>query len=382
MRSGPCGIGGSPLDAGARLRPVRKAALAALSLVLAFAGFLTASVLAGPQPRGALTDSTTSTTDTTVTTDTTTTTAPTTPPSPAPRPKPKPKPSSRLAKRVSIGGIFVGGLTPQAALAAVKVSFRSPLVLTVDDRRLSVSPARLGAKPYVDGAMARAQRARPGTKVPLVVTVKGSAVRSWVADLAARTDREVRDARVVLQGLRPVILEERAGLVVRREATVAAVVDALRANRRGPLAATLRRSAPEVRASSFTSIVVVRRESKELRYYERERLVKTFKVATGLAQYPTPLGSFEIIQMWRNPWWYPPPSPWAAGEKPVPPGPGNPLGTRWMGISSPAVGIHGTPDAASLGYSASHGCIRMAIPSAEWLFSRVRIGTPVFIVRA
>jgi lipoprotein-anchoring transpeptidase ErfK/SrfK len=85
---------------------------------------------------------------------------------------------------------------------------------------------------------------------------------------------------------------------------------------------------------------------------------------------------------WKNPWWYPPNSPWAAGEKPIPPGPGNPLGTRWMGISSPGVGIHGTPDAASIGYSASHGCIRMRIPDAEWLFDHVEVGTPVFIVSA
>ena len=64
------------------------------------------------------------------------------------------------------------------------------------------------------------------------------------------------------------------------------------------------------------------------------------------------------------------------------PGPGNPLGTRWMGISAPNVGIHGTPDAASIGYSASHGCIRMRIPEAEWLFDHVEVGTQVFIVAA
>jgi lipoprotein-anchoring transpeptidase ErfK/SrfK len=63
----------------------------------------------------------------------------------------------------------------------------------------------------------------------------------------------------------------------------------------------------------------------------------------------------------------------------VPPGPGNPLGTRWMGISAPAVGIHGTPNAASIGYSASHGCVRMRIPDAEWLFQHVAVGTPVLI---
>jgi lipoprotein-anchoring transpeptidase ErfK/SrfK len=64
----------------------------------------------------------------------------------------------------------------------------------------------------------------------------------------------------------------------------------------------------------------------------------------------------------------------------VPPGPGNPLGTRWMGLSAPGVGIHGTPDAASIGYSASHGCIRMRIPDAETVFAHVSVGTPVFIV--
>ncbi|TML54648.1 MAG: L,D-transpeptidase, partial [Actinobacteria bacterium] len=45
-------------------------------------------------------------------------------------------------------------------------------------------------------------------------------------------------------------------------------------------------------------------------------------------------------------------------------------------------GMHGTPDDASIGYSASHGCIRMHIPDAEWLFNQVRLGTPVFIVSA
>jgi lipoprotein-anchoring transpeptidase ErfK/SrfK len=53
-----------------------------------------------------------------------------------------------------------------------------------------------------------------------------------------------------------------------------------------------------------------------------------------------------------------------------------------MGLDVYAVGIHGTPDAASIGYSASHGCIRMQIADAEWLFERVEVGTPVFIVAA
>jgi len=119
-----------------------------------------------------------------------------------------------------------------------------------------------------------------------------------------------------------------------------------------------------------------------LSLYHGMSLWRQFRVATGQSAYPTPAGRFDIVVKWKNPWWYPPPDPWAAGEKPTPPGPGNPLGTRWMGISSPGVGIHGTPEPGSIGYSVSHGCIRMRITDAEWLFEKVPVGTTVFIVSA
>ena len=130
------------------------------------------------------------------------------------------------------------------------------------------------------------------------------------------------------------------------------------------------------------AIVVIYRGSNELHLYKGAHPWRTFQVATGQAIYPTPLGDWHVVDMQRNPWWRPPDSPWAKGLKPIPPGPGNPLGTRWMGLDAAGVGMHGTPDAASIGYSASHGCIRMRIPDAEWLFDHVRIGTPVFIVDA
>ncbi len=109
--------------------------------------------------------------------------------------------------------------------------------------------------------------------------------------------------------------------------------------------------------------------------------VKTYRVAVGMAKYPTPTGNFRIITKEVNPTWNPPDSAWAAGMGPVPPGPGNPLGTRWMGLNSPGIGIHGTPAASSVGTAASHGCIRMLIPQAEDLFARVFVGTPVEIVK-
>jgi lipoprotein-anchoring transpeptidase ErfK/SrfK len=139
---------------------------------------------------------------------------------------------------------------------------------------------------------------------------------------------------------------------------------------------------PKVTRRNFGPVIVIRRNSNRLLLYDGMKFRRFFAVATGQRQYPTPLGRFKIVVKWKNPWWYPPKSPWAAGQKPIPPGPDNPLGTRWMGLSAPGVGIHGTPSDASIGYSVSHGCIRMHIPQAEWLFNHVDVGTTVFIVAA
>lgn len=304
--------------------------------------------------------------------------------SPAQQPPPEPAPpgDAVIPARVTVGGVLVGGLTVDAATSVVRAAFESPLTIAVDDHVLAPTPASLGATGYVQNAVRRALTAAPDTAVPLTVAVQGAKVRAYVAQLAKRFDREPVDARVVLRTLRPRVTKERPGRTVDRPAAVARIVRALRENVRLPLALPFDILRPRVTRKSVGSVVVIRRGSKWLYLYNGSRYVRRFRVATGMERYPTPLGRFEIVVKWRNPWWYPPDSDWAEGKEPIPPGPGNPLGTRWMGISSPGVGIHGTPDAASLGYSLSHGCIRMAISEAEWLFKHVDVGTPVFIVRA
>ena len=283
---------------------------------------------------------------------------------------------------VTVAGVAVGGLTSDAARLVVESAFSEPLELVHRGLRWLVPPDRLGAKAYVDGAIARALVAPPGSAVELVVTVRGQAVRDYLALIDNRVVRQPKDAKLRLVQLKPRISQARPGVRLERNRTVAAIVRALRTHTRGPVILVTRTIRPRVTPASFGPVVVIRRETKRLFLYRGERLWRTFRVATGLASYPTPLGRFAIISKQRNPWWYPPPSPWAAGAEPVPPGPGNPLGTRWMGLTAPLVGIHGTPDSASIGYSASHGCVRMLVSEAEWLFDRVRLGTTVFIVRA
>jgi len=113
-----------------------------------------------------------------------------------------------------------------------------------------------------------------------------------------------------------------------------------------------------------------------------DEIIKSYDVACGSYGYPTPPGSYYIKDKQMHPTWYPPPSPWAAGAKPIPPGWGNPLGTRWMGLNDHDIGIHGTYDGGSIGYAASHGCIRIYYTEAEELFDLVQVGTPVDIYGA
>ena len=164
-------------------------------------------------------------------------------------------------------------------------------------------------------------------------------------------------------------------------AATEAIAAALRQPDRGTVVLPTKVVKPAVTQRLLPPALVVDRALHHVTLYSKHgKAVRTLGVAVGQSQYPTPVGRFEIVEKQLNPWWYPPNSAWAAGEKPVPPGPGNPLGTRWMGLSAPGVGLHGTPDAASVGYSASHGCIRMRIPDAEWLFVHVRVGSPVWII--
>ena len=166
-----------------------------------------------------------------------------------------------------------------------------------------------------------------------------------------------------------------------------AIVHALKAQDREPLQLPFEEIQPEVTAAMFDSAIVIRRGSNQLLLYhiaDKPKLLRSFKVATGRSQYPDPARHSSRSS----------PSSWIRGGTRRPgrrgrrmrsrsrPGPATRSERAGWGSRPPYVGIHGTPDAASIGYSASHGCIRMLIPQVEWLFTKVDVGTPVFIVAA
>lgn len=287
-----------------------------------------------------------------------------------------------VAPGIVVAGVDLSGMTREAAIAAVEAAFAQPLSFHFRRSTWRITPRELSAKAFVGEAVTAALAAQSGARVPLVVRINRWRIRTYVSMLDRVRSRAPRDTRLYLRNLRPRLTKPRNGWSVRQLLMRSAIGHALRLHTRGPIELAVETVRPRVTPASYSSIIVIRRGSHTLSVYRRTAFVRRVGVAVGQPIFPTPIGRFAIVVKARNPWWYPPDSDWAEGLEPVPPGPGNPLGTRWMGLSASGVGMHGTPDAASIGYSASHGCIRMRIPDAEWLFERVSVGTPVFIVRA
>ena len=116
--------------------------------------------------------------------------------------------------------------------------------------------------------------------------------------------------------------------------------------------------------------IIVSIPDRKLTLLDGDRVVKAYDVAVGKVSTPTPEGEFQIINHVQNPTYY------GSGVV-IGPGNGNPLGTRWMGLSAKGYGIHGTNVPSSIGKAASHGCIRMRQQDLEELFDLVKVGTTV-----
>ena len=116
--------------------------------------------------------------------------------------------------------------------------------------------------------------------------------------------------------------------------------------------------------------IVVSLQDRKLALLEGDRVLKIWATAVGARSTPSPSGTYAIVNRLSRPTYYHP-------GKVVPPGPSNPLGTRWLGLSLKGFGIHGTNAPASIGRKASHGCIRMRNRDIEELFELVQVGSVV-----
>lgn len=112
------------------------------------------------------------------------------------------------------------------------------------------------------------------------------------------------------------------------------------------------------------------------------KVLARFPVTTGSAQFPLPIGEWKVTDVARNPVWHYDPKLIANSKKTdtkaeIPPGPNNPVGTTWIGVSKEHYGIHGTPIPTKVGKTESNGCIRMTNWSAAALAKAVSRGMVV-----
>lgn len=120
-------------------------------------------------------------------------------------------------------------------------------------------------------------------------------------------------------------------------------------------------------------VIVVSLEDRKMALVEDGQVKKVYTVAVGKPTTPSPSGTFTIARRVKNP-------TYSHNGKTVLPGPGNPVGTRWMGLTVKGYGIHGTNEPKSIGKAASHGCIRMAKKDLEEMYELVNVGDTVELV--
>jgi hypothetical protein len=142
------------------------------------------------------------------------------------------------------------------------------------------------------------------------------------------------------------------------------------------------------------SYLVLDRRQRLLLVLEGGQERRRFPVGVGRPGWETPVGRFAVIELARDPTWEHP----VTGQH-IPPGPANPLGSRWIGFHRDcegragfngrehlvvkgcvSAGFHGTPQRDSVGQAVSHGCVRLLDEHVRELFELVEMGTPVTVL--
>ena len=274
-----------------------------------------------------------------------------------------------------------------------------PLTIAVDDERYSITPEEIGLQLDYEGMADKAYReawsvnifermlrrfaGRPwAVEVPLEVKYDEEAVEQFVTNALGSVNRAPVDASVDATSGVIVILPALDGRGADQNQLLQATEEVLEGKDRIAVA-EVRRTPAAITAESFGNILLLNLATHTLSLYQGDTLVKSYPIACGQPAWPTPTGRWKIRQKIKNPTWVNPGASWAKTMPPfIPPGPGNPLGTRALALNASGVLIHGTRASGSIGRSASHGCIRMHMRDVEDLFERVEVGTPVYIIKS
>jgi lipoprotein-anchoring transpeptidase ErfK/SrfK len=138
---------------------------------------------------------------------------------------------------------------------------------------------------------------------------------------------------------------------------------------------------PAAKASS----IVIRKSAHVLQVRANDALVAEFPISLGGSRDPIEVGKLKIANEVTNPdFTYDPELIHGAKahytKSRIAPGPNNPVGIVWLGLSKPHYGIHGTPEPARIGHEETNGCVHLTNWDAQRLSSLVSAGTEVEVV--
>ena len=312
----------------------------------------------------------------------------------------------KIAPGVTVGGVDIGGLSEAEARDVIQdrvvAPLDKPVVVTFEGRQYRLNPQQLETTADVDGMVDEAvevtreggliervsryvQGSEVDTDIEPRVHYSKEAVANYMSDLKDVIDRDPVDASITPSGDTLTPTRGETGIELREGRMKQLIVDEIESPGAGRrLAAEVKTTKPEITTKELAEVypvyVTVSQSEYTLRLFKNLKLVKSYPIAVGGSGYPTPTGLHSIQDKQVDPTWNVPTSSWAgdlAGQS-IPPGPSNPLKSRWMGIYNGA-GIHGTDDTGSIGSAASHGCIRMLVPDVIELFDQVEVGTPIYI---
>jgi lipoprotein-anchoring transpeptidase ErfK/SrfK len=312
--------------------------------------------------------------------------------------------ADRILPGIRVEGIDVGGMTRAQAIAAVRPLAERELARTMTVHAGSISWTKtlvqLGVSvdvtPAVDQALAVSMRYpwwsrtyhrlanKPiDARFEYHLAYDSAPIHAFVSTVARKVRASGVDAGYQLEGTTLHVTPSQAGHALKADAAAALLTVAVRTGDstvRFPMASV----APDVTEDEVGKAILVNVTRNMLYLFDDLKVVRRYPVATAMQGFLTPDGTWEVINKVENPTWHnPDPTGWGKDEPlVVPPGPGNPLGTRALYLDAPGIRIHGTPADSSIGSYASHGCIRMHISDSEALYPLVPIGTPVYVVGA
>ncbi|MGH8895943.1 MAG: L,D-transpeptidase family protein [Egibacteraceae bacterium] len=312
--------------------------------------------------------------------------------------------SGRILPGTVLSGVDVGGMTMRQALEAVQAVVEPQLDRTITlvhgDRTWQTTPRKLGATSDAATALSDAVTHSEGIgwggwfrmrwlgkdlgfRRNVARVQDERAARAVVDQIAAEVDVPVRDASIDPSSGSFEIRSEQAGLAVAPQATSQDLLAALSDGREVVTVQSLE-IMPRATTAAFGKVLLLRQNEHRLYLYEHGQRTHDWLVATGTGGFPTPTGQFEVAQKRSMPTWVnPDPTGWGKDmPAEIAPGPGNPLGVRalnWSRVGG--IRFHGTSNTASLGQSASHGCVRLSNQDVAQLYDLVNVGTKIVSLR-